>query len=160
MPPHEPEARRIDQASRVIAASPQAIYRAFLDPEAVAAWRPPSGMSARIAAFDPREGGGYRMSFIYMSNHHGVRGKTSDHADEFEGRFLELVPDLRIVELVAFDSDDPAFAGEMTVTTTLAKVPGGTEVKVRCENVPDGIAPGDHQAGISSSLDNLARLLE
>ena len=155
-----PGAERADSASRVIKATAQAIYRAFLDPAAVASWRPPEGMTAEIYAFNPREGGTYRMSFAYTDTEHDVRGKTSEHADVFEGRFLELVPDERIIERVAFESDDPAFAGTMRVTTTLAPVPGGTEVTIVCENVPSGIRPGDHQAGMESTLKNLAEFLE
>jgi uncharacterized protein YndB with AHSA1/START domain len=141
-------------------ASPQKIYRAFLDPEAVGAWRPPEGMASRIYSFNPHEGGIYRMAFIYKDNDHNLSGKTSAHEDVFEGRFLELVPDKRIVELVTFESDDPAFAGEMQITTTFDPIPGGTKVTVSCENVPAGIKPEDHQAGITSSLMNLAAFTE
>ena len=74
----------------------------------------------------------------------------------FQGRFLELVPDKRVVEIVEFESDDPAFAGAMTIITTLAVVPGGTEVTIRCENVPSGIWLSDHQEGMTSTLENLA----
>lgn len=155
-----PSNERTDWASRVIAATPRTIYQAFLDPEAVASWRPPDGMKARIYAFEPREGGNFRMAFAYIDAEHTVRGKTSDDADVFHGRFLELVPHERIVELVEFESDDPAFAGAMTVTTTLSPVSGGTEVTIRCENVPSGIRPSDHQAGMISTLRNLAAFTE
>lgn len=158
--PHASDGRRTDRAARVIAASPHAIYRAFLDPQAVAAWRPPTGMTCRIYDFDAREGGTFRMAFAYRDTDHAVRGKTSEHADVFHGQFLQLVPGERIVERVVFESDDPAFAGAMTVTTTLAAVPGGTEVTIRCDNVPSGIAPDDHQAGMASTLANLAAFTE
>jgi uncharacterized protein YndB with AHSA1/START domain len=151
---------RTDSASRVIRASPRAIYEAFLDPDAVASWRPPEGMTCQIYAFDPREGGTFRMSFAYTGTDHTVRGKTSEHADVFQGRFLELVPNERIVELVEFESDDPAFAGAMTITTTLAAVADGTEVTILCENVPSGIRPSDHQIGMTSTLQNLASFTE
>lgn len=152
--------KRTHSASRVIMAPPRAIYQAFLDPAAVAAWRPPDGMKAEISAFDPREGGNFRMSFAYTDADHAVRGKTSEHADVFQGRFLELVPNERIVELIEFESDDPEFAGAMTVITTLAAVPGGTEVTIRCENVPRGIRASDHQVGMASTLRNLAAFTE
>jgi len=155
-----PSKKRTDSGSRVIAASPRTIYRALLDPEAVALWRPPEGMKAKIYAYDAREGGAFRMSFAYIAPDHSVRGKTSEHADVFRGRFLELVPNKRIVELVEFESDDPAFAGAMTITTTLATVSGGTEVTIVCENVPNGIRPSDHQAGLRSTLKNLAAFTE
>jgi uncharacterized protein YndB with AHSA1/START domain len=152
--------KRTDAASRVIRASPQDIFQAFLDPEAVALWRPPEGMKCKIYDFNPREGGTFRMSFGYIGTSHDVRGKTSEHEDVFQGRFLELTPDKRIVELIEFESDDPAFAGAMTVTTTLAPIPGGTEVIILCENVPVGIQPGDHFKGMESTLKNLAAFTE
>lgn len=151
---------RTDSASRVIGAAPRSIYQAFLDPAAVASWRPPDGMKAQIHAFDPREGGGFRMAFVYVDADRAVRGKTSEDADVFQGRFLELVPDERIVEVVEFESDEPAFAGEMTVTTTLVPVPGGVEVTFRADNVPHGITASDHRAGMVSTLNNLAAFVE
>jgi uncharacterized protein YndB with AHSA1/START domain len=151
---------RVDQASRVIIATPRAIYRAFLDPEAVTSWRPPEGMSARIFAFDPRVGGAYRMAFIYDDISDGARGKTSASEDVVTGRFVDLVPDERIVEDVEFESADPAFAGTMRVTTTLTPVAYGTKVAFCCEHVPPGISPEDHQLGMASTLKNLAAFIE
>ncbi len=151
---------RVDSGSRVIKATPHTIYQAFLDPQAAAAWRPPAGMKCEIFEFNPHQGGSFKMAFIYTGTAHPVRGKTSEHADMFQGHFVELIPDERIVELIEFESADPAFAGGMTLTTNLIAVPGGTEVTVRCENVPPGIRPEDHQAGIASSLKNLAAFTE
>ena len=149
---------RTDAASRVIRASPQKIYAANLDPKSVAEWRPPQGMKAEVYAFDAREGGGYRMAFVYEDVL--VRGKTTEHADVFEGSFIALVPNKRIVERVEFQSDNPAFAGAMTITTTLIAVMGGTEVSVVCSNVPEGISAEDHQVGMASTLANLAAFVE
>ena len=146
--------------SRIIKASPRALYRAFLDPQAVAKWRPPTGMTARIFAFDAREGGGYRMAFDYSPVDHSVRGKTSDHSDGFEGRFAKLDPDRRIVEEIDFESDDPDFRGTMRLTTTFEPVAAGTKVTVLCENAPAGIKDSDHRVGIESSLANLAAFTE
>ena len=146
--------------SRIIKATPRALYRAFLDPQAVAKWRPPTGMTARIFAFDAREGGGYRMAFDYSVEDHSVRGKTSDHSDGFEGRFATLDPDRRIVEEIDFESDDPDFRGTMRLTTTFEPVAAGTKVTVLCENAPAGIKDSDHQVGIESSLANLAAFTE
>jgi len=151
---------RTDSASRFIRASPHKIYEALLDPKAVAIWRPPEGMRAEIFAFDPRVGGGFRMAFVYAGTDHAVRGKTSEDADVFDGQFVELVHGSRVVERVTFESDDRAFAGAMTITTSLAPVVGGTEVTIRCENVPAGIRPSDHQIGMRSTLDNLAAFTE
>ena len=87
-------------------------------------------------------------------------GKTSEHSDVVEGKFLELVPDERVVQLVEFESENPAFVGAMTMTWSLAAVPGGTEVTILCENVPEGIRQEDHDAGLRSTLENLAAFTE
>jgi len=146
--------------SRVILASPRTIYQAFLDPEAVVSWLPPKGMKGHVYAFDAREGGAYRMSLTYEGPDHSAPGKSSEHADIFRGRFVKLIPDERIVQLVEFESEDPAFAGVMTIDWSLADVPGGTEVTVRCENAPEGVRPDDHETGMRSSLENLAAFTE
>ena len=151
---------RTHAGSRLIKASPHAIYSAFMTPEAVAAWRPPEGMRARFERFEPREGGAFHMLLEYEGEAHALPGKSSAHEDIVHGRFGELVPDRRIVEHVEFESDDPAFAGTMTVTTTLTPVDDGTEVTIICDDVPEGIGEGDHQAGIASSLEKLARFTE
>ncbi|TKT75417.1 SRPBCC family protein [Aquamicrobium sp. LC103] len=153
-------AKRTDTASRDIAAQPQTIYRALIDPDAVARWRPPEGMKAVVHSFEPRVGGTFRMSFIYADPGEGTRGKSSDDADMFEGRFLELVPGERVVELIEFQSDDPVFAGPMKITTSLAAMEGGTRVTIVCEDVPTGIGESDHQAGMASTLKNLAAFTE
>lgn len=147
--------KRTDRASRVITASTQTIYRALLDPKAVVAWLPPKGMKGHIHVFEPVSGGSYRMTLTYESEH-GTRGKTSQHEDVVQGRFIELVPDERVVQSAEFESEDPAFAGTMTMTWSLAAVPGGTEVTITCENVPQGIRKEDHDEGLRSTLTNLA----
>lgn len=151
--------RRTDTASRLIVASARDIYRAMLDAESVANWRPPRSMSARIERFDARPGGGYRMAFIY-DDASVAQGKTSPREDVFEGRFAELAPDERIVEEVDFESPDPTFAGTMRVITTLAPAAGGTLVTLTCENVPSGISEAAHQVGMASTLKNLAAFIE
>lgn len=152
------ETRRTDTGSRVINAAPNVIYRALVEPAAMASWRPPQGMRGEVLAFDAHEGGTFRMAFIYEGD--GGHGKTTDNADVFEGRFAELVPGKRVAELVEFESDDPAFAGSMRIVTTLEPVEGGTRVTVSCEDVPAGISEDDHQKGIASSLENLAAFVE
>jgi uncharacterized protein YndB with AHSA1/START domain len=151
---------RIDAASRVILAPPRAIFRAMIDAESVASWRPPAGMSARVEVFDARVGGGYRMAFIHDHPAPGVIGKTSAREDLFTGRFVELLAYERIVEEVEFQSDDPAFAGVMRVTTTLAEIADGTRVTIAAENVPPGIGAEDHAKGMASTLHNLAAFIE
>jgi uncharacterized protein YndB with AHSA1/START domain len=142
--------------SRLIKASPQTIYRALLDPAALAVWRAPEGMKATVEVFEPRVGGAFRMSLEYTSPVHASPGKTTEHSDVARGRFRELVPDRRVVEEVEFESDDPAMAGTMVLTTTLTPVAGGTEITIACQNAPKGIDPRDHEIGIISTLKNLA----
>jgi uncharacterized protein YndB with AHSA1/START domain/uncharacterized damage-inducible protein DinB len=136
------------------------VYQAFIDPDALVAWLPPHGMNARAEHYEPRPGGTYRIVLSYQSAHHSTLGKTSDDSDVVRGRFIELVPNERIVQLVEFESEDPAFAGEMKMTWTLTAVPTGTEVSIRCENVPEGIRPEDHEAGFRSTLENLTAFTE
>lgn len=146
--------------SRLIQAAPPAIYRALLDPGALVTWRPPAGMKARFDQFEPRPGGRFRMALEYLDADHAVPGKTSEHVDVVHGRFSELVANERVVEEIEFESDDPAFAGVMTLTTTLTPAEGGTLVTIVCENAPSGIRPSDHETGMRSSLQNLAAFVE
>lgn len=150
---------RTHTASRTIVAPPRAIFRAFLDAEALASWRAPKGMTAKILAFDPRVGGSYRMTFVYSETERG-RGKSTENTDVVEARFIELIPNEKIVEAVEFESADPAFAGTMTMTTIFTAVANGTKVTFTAENVPMGISEVDHRAGMDSSLKNLANLVE
>jgi uncharacterized protein YndB with AHSA1/START domain len=152
--------KRTDSASRVIKASPHAIYRAFVDPDELVSWLPPKGMKGHIYEFDAHDGGTYRMSLAYIGTDHSTKGKTSEHADVVKGKFLEFIPNKRIVQSVEFESEDPMFAGEMTMTWTLTAVPEGTAVTIVCENVPAGIRKEDHDVGLRSSLENLAAFTE
>ena len=152
-------AQRKDTASKTINASPQVIYQAFIDPKALIVWLPPKGMKTRIDQFEPHEGGSYRMILTY-ENPEEAHGKSSQNADVVEGKFVELVPGKRIVQLVEFTADDPAFAGTMTMTYQLSPTPDGTEVTIIGENVPAGIKPDDHQKGMASTLANLASYTE
>lgn len=146
--------------SRVIKASPQAVYRALLDPTAVAAWRAPDGMKAKVLTFEPRVGGAFRMSLEYTTPDHRLPGKTTAHSDIARGRFRELVPDRCVIEEIAFESEDPAMAGTMVLTTMLTAVAEGTRVTIACQNAPSGIRPQDHEIGIASTLENLAHFVE
>jgi uncharacterized protein YndB with AHSA1/START domain len=150
---------RVDQTSRIILATPKAIYLAMVDAEAIASWRPPHGMTMQFERFDGRVGGGYRVTLIYPEDQRG-QGKTRDDADVADVRFVELDPFERIVEDVRFESDDPGFAGVMRITTLLTPVADGTKVTFRCENVPPGISPEDHQEGMASTLKKLANFIE
>lgn len=122
-------------------------------------WVPPTGMIATMLHHDFREGGSYRMRLTYRDPEHG-RGKTSDNVDEVEVRFIRLVDAKRIEQAVTFESNDPAFSGVMRMTWTLDPAKNGTIVTIRAEDVPEGIRPEEHQAGMNSTLDNLASFLE
>jgi uncharacterized protein YndB with AHSA1/START domain len=151
---------RVDCASRIIKAPRRTIYQAFMDPDAVASWLPPKGMKGAVETYDARNCGAFRMSLTFLGSDHAQRGKTSEHTDVVQGHFAELIADTRIVQQVEFESRDPSFAGTMTMTWTMNDVPGGTEVTVRAENVPQGISPKDHETGMRSSLENLAAFTE
>lgn len=148
---------RTNAASRLIKAPAERIYRTFIDPEAWEKWLPPAGMTGKMHHFDPRPGGTYRMTLTYET---AGAGKSSDDTDVVEGTFVEFVPNDRVVQEVVFASDDPAFAGTMTMSWTLALAAGGTVVEIIAENVPSGISKDDHDAGLRSTLENLAALVE
>ena len=148
------------RTSRVIKASREALYRAFTDPKALAAWLSPGEMTGKVHEFDARVGGGYRMSLFYPSSEQAYRGKTSEREDRFTARFVELAPPTRIVQAITFDSVDPAFSGAMTMVVTFEDRDGGTEVAILFENIPSGIRPEDNEAGTRSSLEKLARYVE
>ena len=151
---------RTDTATRLVRASPDVLYRAFVEPGALMAWLPPEGMSGRALLFEPREGGRYRIELALEGDGHKAPGKTTDRTDITSGRFLALEPDRRIVQTVEFDSTDPAFAGTMVMTWSLEPSAGGTRVTITAEDVPPGILAEDHAAGLASSLANLAGFVE
>jgi uncharacterized protein YndB with AHSA1/START domain len=150
---------RTDAASRVIAASPDRVYAALVDPDALVEWLPPDGMVGRFEHFDARPGGSYRLVLTYAEPSTG-RPKSTPDSDLVEARFVELVPGVRVVQAVVFDSDDPAYAGTMTMTWSIATTEEGSLIEIRAEDVPPGISAEDHAAGLASSLENLARYLK
>lgn len=146
---------RIDSAERTLAAAPERVWTALTDPDALATWMPPAGMSGRMEHFDLRPGGAYRLVLTYLDPA-GAPGKSTAAADVVDVRFVALHPERRMVQAVDFVSDDPAFAGTMTMTWTLNPVDDGTRVSIRAEDVPRGIRPEEHAAGFASTLANLA----
>lgn len=150
---------RTDTASRVIAAPPERVYAAFVDPDALVAWLPPGDMSGRFERFDARPGGSYRMVLTY-ADASGAPGKATADSDIVEARFVDVVPGERVVQAVDFVSDDPAFAGTMTMTWEVTEVDDGSRVEFRADDVPDGISAEDHAAGLTSSLAKLAAYVE
>jgi uncharacterized protein YndB with AHSA1/START domain len=160
----EMHSRASTRTSKFINATPEALYRAFTDPAALAAWRAPGEMTGEVHRFDLREGGGYEMSLYYPVSKKGdakeMRGKTSGREDRFAARFVELTPPSRIVEAITFDSGDPAFSGEMLMEVTLEPVEEGTKVTMGFKNLPPGIRPEDNEVGTQLSLEKLARYVE
>lgn len=151
---------RTDRASRVIAAEPERVYAALVEPEALVAWLPPAGMSGRFERFDARPGGGYRLVLTYGEPPAAAAAKSTADSDIVEARFVDLVPGERVVQAVDFVSDDPAYAGTMTMTWRFTPAGDGTDVEIVADDVPDGISAEDHAAGMASSLANLAAHLE
>jgi uncharacterized protein YndB with AHSA1/START domain len=143
----------------VIAAPPAQVYAALIDQEALEAWLPPYGMTARFERFDPRPGGSYRLVLTYTDPSR-TPGKATADSDIVEARYLDIVPDVRVVQAVDFVSDDAAFAGTMIMTWEVTAVDGGARVDVTADDVPDGISAEDHATGLASSLANLAEHVE
>ena len=133
------------RVSRFVQAPREAVYRACSEPQELVRWRMPRTMSARLLDVD---GATYRMALFYPDG----------RADTFTATFVERVPAERIVERVRLDAPDRA--GEMTMTTTLRAVTGGTEVVVVCENPPSSIRPEDNEEGTRQALARLAALIE
>ena len=152
--PNEPNHREKSMPStirlhRVIAAKPEKLYRAFLEPDAIASWLPPYGFTCTVHELDAKVGGNHRMSF---------RNFTTGHSHSFGGTYLELVPGERLVYTDKFD--DPNLPGEMKVTVTLKAVSVGTEVNIEQQGVPDVIPAEACYLGWQESLRKLAKLVE
>jgi uncharacterized protein YndB with AHSA1/START domain len=116
-------------------------------------------MTGSFERFDARPGGSYRLVLTY-AHPSTAAGKATSDTDVVEARFVEIVPGVRIVQAIDFESDDPAYAGTMTMTWEVAPAAAGTRVDIRADNVPAGISAEDHAAGLASSLANLAAHLE
>ena len=134
------------------------VYRALLDADAVATWKVPTGMTSQVHAFDPRQGGSFRVSLTYDAP--TGTGKTTAHTDTYHGRFVKLVANEQVVEVVEFETTDPALRGEMTITITLSDADGGTNVLAVHDGLPRGVPPADNEAGWRDALAKLAALVE
>jgi len=134
------------------------VYRALLDPRAVAIWKVPAGMTCHVHAFDAREGGSFRISLTY--DEPTGAGKTTAHTDTYHGHFAKLVPNERVVEVDEFETEDPALRGEMTITITLADADGGTNLLAVHDGLPPGVSSTDNETGWRMALANLAAFVE
>ena len=137
------------QLHRVLTAKPEKIYRAFLDPDAMAKWLPPNGFTCRVDQMDPKVGGIYKMSFTNF---------TTKKSVSFGGEYRELVKNERLRYTDNFD--DPNLVGEIQVTVDLKKVSLGTEVTIVQEGLPTVIPLEACYVGWQQSLNNLAKLVE
>lgn len=154
-----PPMSRTDTAFRIAAAPPYRVFSALIDPEALTAWLPPSGLSGRFEQYDARPGGTYRLVLTYADACSSPGEATAD-TDIVEARFVEVVPDERLVQAIDFVADDPNFVGTMTLTWETTPVEEATRVDITVADVPDGISAEDHATGLASSLANLAGHLE
>ncbi|MGB6487997.1 MAG: SRPBCC family protein [Steroidobacteraceae bacterium] len=134
---------------RVLATRPDKVYRAFIEPDAVAKWLPPNGFTCTVHQLEPKVGGVHRMSF---------RNFTTGEGHSFGGKYLELAPNERLSYTDRFD--DPNLPGELRVTVTLKKVAVGTELSIVQEGLPDALPVEACYLGWQESLRNLARLVE
>ena len=134
---------------RVLRAAPDKVYRAFLDPDAMAKWLPPNGFTGKVHQVDAKVGGAYKMSFTNF---------TTGKSHSFGGKYLELTPHERIRYTDKFD--DPNLPGEMQTTITLNKVSCGTELNVVQEGVPSAIPAEACYLGWQESLILLSKLVE
>ena len=137
------------QLHRVLRATPERIYRAFLDPDALVKWLPPHGFTGKVHHLDAKVGGTYKMSFTNFS---------SGNSHSFGGEYLELVPNERIRHTDRFD--DPNLTGEMRTTITLKKVSVGTELQAVQQGIPEVIPVEACYLGWQESLVLLAQLVE
>ena len=134
------------------------VYRALLDPRAVAKWKVPTSMTCYVHAFDAREGGSFRVSLTYEEP--AGTGKTTAHTDTYHGRFVELLPNEKVVEVMEFETADAAMRGEMMVTFTLTDAGDGTDVLAVHDHLQPGLSPADNETGWRMALDKLAAFVE
>jgi uncharacterized protein YndB with AHSA1/START domain len=134
---------------RVLKSTPERVYRAFLDPDAMAKWLPPHGFTGKVHSIEPRVGGTYKMSF---------KNFTTGESHSFGGKYLELVPNERIRHTDRFD--DTNLPGEMITTITIKQVSVGVELNVVQEGIPEAIPAEACYLGWQDSLTLLTQLVE
>jgi uncharacterized protein YndB with AHSA1/START domain len=134
------------------------VYRALIDARAVATWMVPIGMTSHVHTFDAREGGAFRISLTYDAP--TGTGKTTAHNDTFHGRFVKLVANEQVIEVIEFETTDLALRGEMSITYALTDADGGTDVLAVHDGLPLGVSTADNEIGWRMSLAKLAALVE
>jgi len=146
------------RVSRHVRAPRAKVYEALVDADAVARWKVPAGMTCHVHAFEAHEGGAIRISLTYDAP--TGAGKTTAQTDTYRGRFIELVPNEKVVEVDEFETVDPDLQGEMTITITLVDADGGTDVVGVHDGLPPGVSAADNELGWQSALARLAALVE
>ncbi len=146
-------------ASVFVPAPPRMVWAAFTEPQRLLQWLPPAPMRGEIHRWEGWVGGGYEMSLHYPADQAGAPGKTDALEDRVIVHFTEMHAPHRLVEVVAFVTDDPALKGEMTITTTIDPADGGSTVTMDFDNLPSGLRPEDNDEGARISLAQLAAYL-
>ncbi|WP_156416893.1 MULTISPECIES: SRPBCC domain-containing protein [unclassified Sphingopyxis] len=151
------QGERVDSTSRIILASPRMLFRTFLDPETLKAWRIPEGVDGGFSALDPRAGGGYRLELRYADEAHGV---SAPGKDLVEGHFVDFLADERVLERVRFLGEDRREIAAMTFETLIEAAQSGTKVTLRATGVPDAVGADTHREALAAALRRLALLTE
>ena len=146
------------RATRWVRAEPDEVYRALLDPFAVAAWRVPNGMSATIHLFDAREGGRFRISLHPEGP--SEASSSAGRIETFHGRFTRLVPGQLVVEAIKFESSDPSSASHLKITTELREADGGCEVTMVYDDIAEGVDRATDRVALQMALVRLAAWVE
>jgi uncharacterized protein YndB with AHSA1/START domain len=144
--------------SRHVKAPRARVYSALVDADTIAKWKVPDGMTMQVHAFEGREGGTFRISLTY--DEPTRTGKTTARTDTYHGRFVKLVTNEQVVEVVEFETIEPALRGEMTITITLADADGGTELLAVHDGLPPAVPIADNETGWRMALAKLAVLVE
>jgi len=142
---------------RHLQAPPSHVYRALIDPQAVASWMTPDDMTSEVHEFNAQVGGTFRISLTYHAP--TATGKTTAHTDTYHGHFVQLLPNEQVVEVMEFETADPAMQGEMRLTFTLTAVEGGTDLLAVHDHLPPGLSPADNELGWTMAFDKLAAWL-
>jgi uncharacterized protein YndB with AHSA1/START domain len=149
---------RTDRAEVTVAAPPAQVFACWTDPARLALWLPPDGMTARIDCFEPRPGGTFHLTLAYVDP--ATPGKAGEGIDVVEGTFLALDPPRHLAFASRFDSTDPAMQGTMRMDWHFDDQDAATRVRIAATDVPPGISPQDHAAGMGASLAQLVALFD
>lgn len=146
--------------SKIINADVATVYKAFTTPTALEQWLVPDTMKGKVHRFDMRIGGGYDMSLYYLESEEGSPGKSSEKEDRYTAKFIDIIPNVKIITSITFHTDEPSLKGEMIQRVTFEPQGKSTKVTFIFKNIPPGIKPEDNEDGTSQSLEKLAKYVE